>query len=304
MRGRPCHAHQDPAPRARRCSSPRWPARRRVRRRRRRARPAARSRCATASGTRNQQPVYQKCADAFQQQNPNIRIQIELKNWGDYWGGLARGFIAETAPDVFTDHLAKYPQFATSEVIEPLDRHRARRSTWTSTCPGLARPVEVAGRQAVRLSQGLGHGRRRRPTRRCCKDAGITSEQLDTATWNPEDGGTFEEIAAQPERRQERQARRRAGLRPGQREDLRARAGRRRVHLRPDDLGAASPAASASSCSNKNPWGTKYHYDDPRFIQTIALVAAHDREGLHAARSRDGPHARRRRRRSRRRTRP
>jgi multiple sugar transport system substrate-binding protein len=41
----------------------------------------------------NQEPVYQKCANAFQQQNPNIKIKIELNNWNDYWGGLARGFI-------------------------------------------------------------------------------------------------------------------------------------------------------------------------------------------------------------------
>ena len=88
-------------------------------------RPAGRSRSATACGTPTRQPVYQKCADAFQQQNPNIKIQIETKNWGDYWSGLARGFIADTAPDVFTDHLAKYPQFAQSQVIEPLDTERA-----------------------------------------------------------------------------------------------------------------------------------------------------------------------------------
>ena len=43
----------------------------------------------------NQKPVYEKCADRFQQANPNIRIQIENKNWGDYWSGLARGFIAD-----------------------------------------------------------------------------------------------------------------------------------------------------------------------------------------------------------------
>ena len=67
-----------------------------------------------------QQPVYQKCADAFERQNPKIKIKIEMHNWGDYWGGLSRGFIAETAPDVFTDHLAKYPQYVSSQVIEPL----------------------------------------------------------------------------------------------------------------------------------------------------------------------------------------
>ena len=62
----------------------------------------------------NQKPVYQKCADRFEQANPDIKIQIENKNWGDYWSGLARGFISDTAPDVFTAHLGKYPPFAQS----------------------------------------------------------------------------------------------------------------------------------------------------------------------------------------------
>ena len=84
----------------------------------------------------NQKPVYQKCADKFEQQNPNIKIQIENKNWGDYWSGLARGFIAETAPDVFTDHLGKYPQFAQSEVIEPVS---TRGIDMNQYLPGLAK---------------------------------------------------------------------------------------------------------------------------------------------------------------------
>src|SRR3954452_4436036 len=84
----------------------------------------------------NQKPVYQKCADKFEQANPDIKIQIENKNRGDYWSGLARGFIAETAPDVFTDHLGKYPQFAQSEVIEPVS---TRAVDMNQYLPGLAK---------------------------------------------------------------------------------------------------------------------------------------------------------------------
>ena len=83
----------------------------------------------------NQKPVYQKCADVFEQANPDIKVQIENKNWGDYWSGLARGFIADTAPDVFTDHLGKYPQFAMSEVIEPVS---TRGIDMNQYLPGLA----------------------------------------------------------------------------------------------------------------------------------------------------------------------
>src|SRR5689334_955453 len=60
----------------------------------------------------NQQPAYQKCADAFHAANPNITVKIEQSGWNDYWSGIQTGMVGATAPDVFTDHLAKYPEFA------------------------------------------------------------------------------------------------------------------------------------------------------------------------------------------------
>src|SRR5262245_54157045 len=57
----------------------------------------------------NQLPAYQKCADQFTAKNPNIKIEITQKGWDDYWSGIQTGMVSGTAPDVFTDHLAKYP---------------------------------------------------------------------------------------------------------------------------------------------------------------------------------------------------
>ena len=117
-----------------------------------------------------QQPGYQKCADAFQQQNPGLRIHISQYGWDDYWSKLTAGFIADTAPDVFTDHLAKYAQFVDLEVLRPLDdlrrdqRHPGRRLPG-----GSRRALEGPGRQTVRRAEGLGHHRdllRRRPSSR------------------------------------------------------------------------------------------------------------------------------------------
>ncbi|HVI34877.1 MAG TPA: extracellular solute-binding protein, partial [Gaiellales bacterium] len=140
----------------------------------------------------NQKPVYQKCADAFQRQHPDIQIQIENKNWGDYWSGLARGFIADTAPDVFTDHLNKYPQFAQSEVIRPVQTRGIDMSQYV---PGLAKLWKSpTGKQygfpkdwdtvALVVNENM------------LAKAGISKRQLDHATWNPTDGGTFQQIAA------------------------------------------------------------------------------------------------------------
>ena len=69
----------------------------------------------------SQEPGYQKCADAFHQANPNLKIHISQYGWDTYWSKLTAGFIADTAPDVFTDHLSKFAQFVDLKVLRPLD---------------------------------------------------------------------------------------------------------------------------------------------------------------------------------------
>jgi multiple sugar transport system substrate-binding protein len=212
----------------------------------------------------NQKPVYQKCADKFQQANPGIQIQIENKNWGDYWSGLARGFIAETAPDVFTDHLGKYPQFAQSEVIEPISTRGVNMDQYL---PGLAKLWQSPdGKQyglpkdwdtvALIVNEDM------------LAKAGVTKQQLDTATWNPSDGGSFQQIAAKLSIDQKG----RRGDDPG------FDARNVKVYglgFDPGGLtyGQTTWAGFAASLGfqllDKNPWGTKYHYDDPAFAQTF-----------------------------------
>lgn len=68
-----------------------------------------------------QEPGYQKCADAFSQANPGLRVHISQYGWDTYWSKLTAGFIADTAPDVFTDHLSKFAQFVDLKVLRPLD---------------------------------------------------------------------------------------------------------------------------------------------------------------------------------------
>lgn len=212
----------------------------------------------------NQAPVYQKCADAFQRQNANVRVQIENKNWGDYWSGLARGFIGDTAPDVFTDHLSKYPQYVQSEVIEPVN---ARAVDMSQYLPGLADLWKSPeGKQygfpkdwdtvAIIVNEDM------------LDDAGVSKQELDTATWNPSDGGTFEKIAAKLS--VDNTGKR--GDEPG------FDAGNVKTYglgFDPNGLtyGQTTWAGFAASLGfellDKNPWGTEYHYDDPRFAQTM-----------------------------------
>src|SRR3954464_5009408 len=212
----------------------------------------------------NQKPVYQKCADAFEKGNPNIKVQIENKNWGDYWSGIARGFIADTAPDVFTDHLGKYPQFAQSEVIEPVSTSGVDMNQYL---PGLAKLWQSpSGKQygypkdwdtvALIVNEGM------------LANAGITKNQLDTATWNPTDGGSFQKLVAHLTL--DNHGKR--GDEPG------FDAGNVKTYglgFDPGGLtyGQTTWAGFAASLGfkllDKNPWGTRYHYDDPRFAQTL-----------------------------------
>ena len=83
-----------------------------------------------------QLPPYQKCADNFTAKNPNIKINITQKGWDDYWSGIQNGMIAGNAPDVFTDHLAKYPEFAAKnhlvDIQTYIDRDKVDMSAYLS----------------------------------------------------------------------------------------------------------------------------------------------------------------------------
>jgi len=142
----------------------------------------------------NQQPFYEQCAADFQAENPGINVNIEQFGWGDYWEGLTTSFASDSAPDVFTDHLARYPEFVESGVLVPLNDFVARDNIDTANYfPGLAElwtspdgeryglPKDWDTIAVVANSDMLA-------------DAGVTQEELNTATWNPTDGGTFGEI--------------------------------------------------------------------------------------------------------------
>src|SRR4051812_2259787 len=141
-----------------------------------------------------QQPGYQKCADAFQAANPGLRVHISQYGWDVYWSKLTAGFIADTAPDVFTDHLAKFAQFVDLKVLRPLDDLAPTSDVKDSDYqPGLAE-----------LWKGQDGKRYGTPkdwdtiaifyNRAVIKAAGVDPAQLQDLAWNPTDGGTFERM--------------------------------------------------------------------------------------------------------------
>src|SRR4051812_22318033 len=139
-----------------------------------------------------QQPGYQKCADEFQKQNPGLSIHISQYGWDTYWSKLTAGFIADTAPDVFTDHLSKYAQYVDLKVLRPLDDLAATRDVQDSDYqPGLA--------QLWKGQDGKRYGTPKDwdtiamfYSTDALKAAGVDPAQLRDLSWNPRDGGTFE----------------------------------------------------------------------------------------------------------------
>ncbi len=143
----------------------------------------------------NQQPFYETCAADFTANvQPNITVNIEQFGWGDYWDGITAAFASDSAPDVFTDHLARYPEFVESGVLVSLNDFVERDGVdvdqyfpglaelWTSPDGdrfGLPKDFDTI---AMVLNEDM------------LADAGITTEEFANAEWNPTDGGTWGEL--------------------------------------------------------------------------------------------------------------
>lgn len=142
-----------------------------------------------------QLPAYQACVDAFTAQNPNISVKITQFGWGDYWSGIQNGMIAGNAPDVFTNHLAQYPEFASKNQLVDIQPYIVRDNVDMGVyLKGLADLWGRDGKQyglpkdwdtvAIVYNQDM------------LDAAGVTVDEVNNATWNPEDGGTFGELIA------------------------------------------------------------------------------------------------------------
>lgn len=227
-----------------------------------------------------QQPGYQKCADAFHAANPSLTVQITQYGWNDYWSKLTAGFIADTAPDVFTNHLNYFAQFADLKVLRPLDQLGPTKDIKnTDYQPGLAE-----------LWFGQDGHRYGAPkdwdtisifyNKKAIADAGMTEQQLASLTWNPDDGGTFEKAVAHLTV----DVNGRRGDQPG------FDKARVKTYGWASDGGGGggwgqtqwSPftgSVGGWTVTDKNPWGTTFHLDDPRFQKTIGWFFDLQRKG-------------------------
>ncbi|MEM9952238.1 MAG: sugar ABC transporter substrate-binding protein [Chloroflexota bacterium] len=143
----------------------------------------------------NQLPAYEECAAVFEEANPGIDIVIEQLGWDDYWTAITTGFVTGDTPDVFTNHLAKYPEFLVLEQIVDIQPLVER--------DGVATDIYLDGLADLWTRDG---GRYGLPkdwdtvavvyNAEMLEAAGVEASELSELTWNFDDGGSFEEMVA------------------------------------------------------------------------------------------------------------
>jgi multiple sugar transport system substrate-binding protein len=224
----------------------------------------------------NQLPAYQKAADDFMAQNPGIKIVIDQAGWNDYWTGLQTAMVAGTAPDVFTDHLAKVTDFANKGQLVDIAPLVKRDKVDTSIyLPGLADLWTKDGKRwglpkdwdtiAIVVNKDMQ------------KEAGVTDAELANLTWNPKDGGTFGKVLAKLTLDKNGNN----GLSPKFNPKKVVRYGMEIQHS--DDRGQSQFSCLALSTGWYYTDGTfkaNYHYDDPRFVQTIQWMLDMTKKGF------------------------
>ncbi len=218
----------------------------------------------------NQQPAYQACADEFHKQNPNISVKIEQLGWNDYWSGIQTGMVGGTAPDVFTDHLAKFPEFAAKGQLLDINPLVEKDKVDTKQyLPGLADLWVRDGKRyglpkdwdtiAIVYNADM------------LAKAGVDPASLKDLTWNAQDGGSFGQLIA----KLTLDSNGKNGLDPAFDKTKVVQYG-----FIPQGSGGFSGqtqwswlAASNGFKFTDGPWTSKYYYDDPKLAETLQWYA-------------------------------
>ncbi|GAB2758189.1 ABC transporter substrate-binding protein [Streptomyces bullii] len=212
----------------------------------------------------NQLPAYQACAKGFEKENPGLKVRITQLGWNDYWTKLTAGFIAGTQPDVFTDHIQKFGQFADLKVLEPLDGLGIEPSDYQAGLADswIAQDGHRYGAPKDWDTVALFYNKK------MTDQAGLTGEELNSLDWNPKDGGSFEKAIAHLTV----DANGRRGDEPGfDKNNVKVYGLASGGEGSGDGQTQWSPFTSSVgwNYTDKKRWGTEYRYDDKTFQSTI-----------------------------------
>ncbi|MFP4511170.1 MAG: ABC transporter substrate-binding protein [Spirochaetaceae bacterium] len=215
----------------------------------------------------SQLPAYEEVADAFMEEHPEITIEINQLGWGDYWDDLTRRLATGDGPDVWTNHVAYFLEFVNRDQMMDIEE-RVQNSDLVDLdayMEGLADLFVVNGAR-----YGLPKDWDTNAivyNRSHLEEAGVSEEEIQEMTWNPDDGGTFEEILA----RLTIDADGNNALDDGFDAD-----NIERHAFAPDYDGMGawgrltfSSLAVSTGWTYHNDDGTEFYFDDDRFISTI-----------------------------------
>jgi multiple sugar transport system substrate-binding protein len=227
-----------------------------------------------------QLPAYKQCAADFEKKNPGTTIKITQSGWDDYWTAISTGFVSGTAPDVFTNHLAKYPEFAKNAQLVDLapliQRDKVDIGAYSN---GL---FEIWGRDGKQFGlpkdwDTIGFV----VNMEMAKKAGVSLADLQGMNWNPKDGGSFEKVV------------RKLSLDAAGNNASSPKFDKSKVAV----YGYQNPGAggmmgqtewSHFAVSNgfkfqDKPWDAKFYYDDAKLAQTIDYIAGLPAKGVSAS---------------------
>ncbi len=216
----------------------------------------------------NQLPGYQQCAQDFEAANEGINVRVSQYGWDDYWQKVTAGLVAGAGPDVLTGHLTRYPEYVTRGALLDLNELDATADIgadefqeglaelWVGPDGGQYGIPKDFDTIALFYNEAM------------LEEAGVDPAEFAELEWNPEDGGTFEELLA-------RLTIDTNGVRGD--ED-----GFDSSSIEVYGIGANGSGgfdgqtqwswlagATGWTYTNADVWGDHYNYDDPRFTDTI-----------------------------------
>jgi multiple sugar transport system substrate-binding protein len=217
-----------------------------------------------------QAAAYGSCATAFEKANPGTTVKITQYNVDDYFTKLTAGFVAGTAPDAFQNSVQFFQAYAGQHQLLALDdliakdkfdlkRFSVGVDAWQFTDgKQYALPLDWA-------ATGLFYNVDMLAT------AGYSPHDVETLVWNPEDGGTFDKMAAHltVDKNGVR------GDQPGFDKSQIATYGVGQLAGR-DFIGQTTWSSFVSTTGwrhgDKPSWPTKFTYADQRFVKTMEYV--------------------------------
>jgi multiple sugar transport system substrate-binding protein len=224
-----------------------------------------------------QLPAYQAAAAAFEKANPDIKLKITQTAWGDYWTTLSTGFVSGTAPDVFTNHLARYPEFVANDLLVDIGPLIKKDNVPTDIYLGGLYDLWGKGGKQYGLPKdwdtiALIYNKA------MLEKAGVDPKELNDLTWNPKDGGTFGQLIAKLSIDEAGNN----GLSPNFNPKKVKQYGLL-IDGAPDGFGQVEWSHFAVSNGFKfhdGPWAKGFHYDDPKLAETLQWIADTMKKGF------------------------